>query len=182
MELKKELGIPDDRAWLILHKIRSAMADRDADYRLDGAVEMDEAYFGALEPGLRGRGAGRAKALVAVSVTPEGKPRFVKIQQVRRLDGRGVKRFALAGIEPGSRIRTDGLNVYRCLAKRYDHEPIVATGEPKDALPKWVHVVISNAKAFITGTFHGWDQKHIQRYLDEFCCPPRRALSRSRAI
>jgi len=33
----------------------------------------------------------------------------------------------------------------------------------------WAHIVISNEKAFIGGTFHGLDAKHLQRYLDEFC-------------
>jgi hypothetical protein len=169
LQLSKGLGIPYDRAWLMLHKIRSAMAHRDSRYQLSGVVEMDEAYFGAPDREGRGRGTSRVKALVAVSVTADGKPRFAKIQKVMRLDARRVKRFATAAIEPGSRIRTDGLNVYRCLSKRYAHEPVVATGKPKDQLLKWVHVVISNAKAFITGTFHGLDRKHIQRYLDEFC-------------
>lgn len=169
LQLKKELGIPYDRAWLMLHKIRSAMAHRDSRYKLVGIVELDEAYFGAPDPGGKGRGTGRIKALVAVSVTPDGKPRFAKIQKVFRLDARRVKRFAADGIVPGSCIRTDGLNIYRCLAKKYGHDPMVATGKPKDKLLKWVHIVISNAKAFITGTFHGLDAKHIQRYLDEFC-------------
>jgi len=34
---------------------------------------------------------------------------------------------------------------------------------------KWLHMAISNAKAFIDGTFHGLGPKHLQRYLDEFC-------------
>lgn len=178
LQLSKGLGIPYDRAWLMLHKIRSAMAHRDSRYQLNGDVELDEAYFGAPDPEGKGRGTSRVKALVAVSVTADGKPRFAKIQKVTRLDARRVKRFSAEAIEPGSRIRTDGLNVYRCLSKRYAHEPVVATGKPKDQLRsglcppvslKWVHVVISNAKAFITGTFHGLDRKHVQRYLDEFC-------------
>ena len=169
LQLSKGLGIPYDRAWLMLHKIRSAMAHRDSRYQLNGDVELDEAYFGAPDPEGKGRGTSRVKALVAVSVTADGKPRFAKIQKVTRLDAHRVKRFSAEAIEPGSRIRTDGLNVYRCLSKRYAHKPVVATGKPKDQLLKWVHVVISNAKAFITGTFHGLDRKHVQRYLDEFC-------------
>ncbi|MDR2904283.1 MAG: transposase, partial [Clostridiales bacterium] len=31
------------------------------------------------------------------------------------------------------------------------------------------HIIISNAKAFIEGTFHGLDAIHLQRYLNEFC-------------
>jgi hypothetical protein len=169
LRLSKGLGIPYDRAWLMLHKIRSAMAHRDSRYQLNRDVELDEAYFGAPDPEGKGRGTSRVKALVAVSVTADGKPRFAKIQKVTRLDAHRVKRFSADGIEPGSRIRTDGLNIYRCLRKCYAHEPVVATGKPKDQLLKWVHVIISNAKASITGTFNGLDGKHIQRYLDEFC-------------
>ena len=33
----------------------------------------------------------------------------------------------------------------------------------------WLHVMISNAKAFILGTYHGLPQKNLQEYLDEFC-------------
>jgi len=32
-----------------------------------------------------------------------------------------------------------------------------------------VHILISNAKAFLLGTFHGFGKKHLQSYLDEFC-------------
>jgi len=169
LQLSKELGIPYPRAWLMLHKIRSAMAHRDAQYQLAGVVEMDEAYFGAPDRTTRGRGTSRVKALVAAGVTENNKPRFAKIQVVKRLDARRVKAFATAGIAAGSTIRTDGLSVYRCLAKRYVHDPAVACRKPKENLLHWVHIITSNAKAFITGTFHGLDEKHMQRYLDEFC-------------
>jgi hypothetical protein len=40
--------------------------------------------------------------------------------------------------------------------------------EYPDHLP-WLHPMISNAKAFISGTYQGLGAKHLQRYLDEFC-------------
>ncbi len=170
LQLSKELNIPYDRAWLMMHKIRTAMTHRDMLYRLDGAIEMDDAYFGAPDTGKRGRGTRRTKALVAVGVTEDDKPRFAKIQIIKRLDARCVKAFATSGIAQGSTICTDGLNAYRCLAKLgFSHEAIVTSGKAKENLLHWVHVIISNAKAFIAGTFHGLDDKHIQRYLDEFC-------------
>lgn len=169
LQLSKELGIPYPRAWLMLHKIRSAMGHRDAQYQLAGVVEMDEAYFGAPDPGAKGRGTSRVKALVAVGVTEDNRPRFAKLQVIKRLDGRRVKKFAAAAIVAGSTVRTDGLNVYRCLAKRYVHDPVVVSKKPKQNPLHWVHIIISNAKAFITGTFQGLDDKHIQRYLNEFC-------------
>ena len=152
-----------------MHKIRNAMGHRDALYMLDGAVEMDDAYFGAPDPGRRGRSTRRVKALVAVGITGDNKPRFAKIQTIKRLDARRVKSFVKSSIAPGSVIRTDGLNVYRRLSSLgFSHEAIVA-GRDKSNLLQWVHIIISNAKAFITGTFHGLDDKHIQLYLNEFC-------------
>ena len=170
LQLSKELRIPYHRAWLMMHKLRAAMAHRDACYQLDGIVEMDEAYFGAPDPGKRGRSTGRAKALVAVGLTADSRPRFAKIQVVRRLDARSVAAFATAGIASGSTIRTDGLSVYNRLATRgFIHEPTVAPGRTKEDVLHWAHIVISNAKAFIVGTFHGLGDRHIQQYLAEFC-------------
>jgi hypothetical protein len=34
---------------------------------------------------------------------------------------------------------------------------------------KWLHTIIGNTKAFVSGTFHGLGRKHLQSYLDEFC-------------
>ena len=61
------------------HKIRQALAARDA-YYMAGLIEMDDAYFGAPKPGKRGRGAaGKAKVVVAVE-TPADKPRFAAMR------------------------------------------------------------------------------------------------------
>jgi len=170
LQLSKELNIPYARAWLMLHKIRDAMAQRDALYRLDGVVEMDEAYFGGPDSGKRGRGTRRAKAIVALGLREDGKPRFVKMRKVRRLDTRSVNAYARAGIARGSTIRTDGLNVYNELSTRgFRHEATIAPGRGKDDVLHWTHTIISNAKAFISGTFHGLDDQHIQSYLGEFC-------------
>ena len=165
LQLSRELSIPYPRAWLMMHKIRAAMVHRDSLYRLAGIVEMDEAYFGAPDPGQRGRGTRRAKALVAVGLTANSRPRVAKIQTIRRLDARSVEAFAAAGIASGSTVRTDGLNVYRGLAERgFVHEPTVAPGRTKKDVLHWTHIVISNAKAFIAGTFHGLGDRHIQQY------------------
>ena len=169
LQLSRELAVPYDRAWRMLHKIRAAMACRDAQYRLDGIVELDEAYFGAPDEGRRGRSTRRVKSLVALGLTPDGKPRFVRIRTAKRLDERSVKAFTTAGITRGTTIRTDGLNIYNGLRKLgFVHEATVAPGKSEEDVLYWTHIVISNAKAFILGTFHGLGGMHIQRYLDEF--------------
>ncbi|MCX6354559.1 MAG: IS1595 family transposase [Candidatus Aureabacteria bacterium] len=169
--MAKELNIPYERAWCMIHKIRTAMAYRDMQYPLSGTIEMDEVYSGSPDPGRkRGRGTRRAKAIFAVSVTDDNKPRFARIQMIKRLDGRSVKAFALSRIARGSTVRSDGLHVYRCLTRLgILHDPAVTSHTARNKHLRWIHIVISNAKAFVTGTFHGLDKKHLQRYLDEFC-------------
>lgn len=146
------------------------MAHRGHEYTLQGSVEIDEAYFGSPDVGQRGRGTQRAKTLVAVSLTAERKPKYVKMKIIKHLDARCIKSFAKSNICKGSTVYTDGLHAHSCLSKMgYVHIPTVAPGKTADDVLHWVHIIISNTKAFITGTFHGLDEKHLQQYLDEFC-------------
>ena len=72
--------------WVMGHKIRKAMAERDAHYQLAGLIEMDDTYIGGPKPGKRGRGAGgKSKVVVAVE-TPGDKPRFAAMRQVPKLE------------------------------------------------------------------------------------------------
>ncbi len=55
-EMQRILEISQYRtAWLMAHKVRKAMADRDAMYGLAGLIEMDESFFGP-KGSTRGRG------------------------------------------------------------------------------------------------------------------------------
>src|SRR5487761_144414 len=69
LQLSKEIGVSYPTAWLMQHKIRKAMADRDQGYQLAGLVEVDEGYVGGAERGKKrsGRG-GQTKSVVAVAV------------------------------------------------------------------------------------------------------------------
>jgi len=72
MELKRKLGIKSyQTAWLLLHKIRSAMASSQM-FPLTGDAEADETYVGGRRPGRRGRGA-EGKIPVAAVVETNGK-------------------------------------------------------------------------------------------------------------
>ena len=165
LSLSKELNISYWKAWTMLHKIRRAMTQRDAHYQLGNIVEIDDAYFGA-PGGKRGRGTSKSKVIVAVSTTEEGKPQFAKMKVVENIDKKTLNHVAAETIKSGATVRSDGLNSYGDLAHRDFRHEVIETS--KGLLP-WVHVLISNAKAAIQGTFHGLHKKHMQQYLDEFC-------------
>lgn len=170
-QLARTLGVSYETAWLMLHKLREAMAARDEAYILKGIVEMDDAFFGAPSgEGKRGRGTDKTPAVIAVSLSEDGNPEYVKIDVVDSVNGTTVVETAKTMIEPGSIVRTDGLPSYNALGKAdYEHHPANFDPEIRPEHLRWLHVIVSNLKALITGTYHGLDKKHLQRYFDEFC-------------
>jgi hypothetical protein len=50
----------------MLHKIRKAMGERDANYRLAGLVEVDDSYFGGPKNGGK-RGTEKRQVIAGVS-------------------------------------------------------------------------------------------------------------------
>jgi len=169
MRLKKMLGISYLTAWTMSHKIREALRERNTLYKLSAIIELDDAFFGGHESGKRGRGAGnKSKVLVGVEAGPTA-PGHVAMSVVSKLDGSSIASFADSAIISGQRILTDGYPAYSVLREHYDHRPeCVKPHEIEQKLP-WVHILISNAKNAIRGTFFGVSHKHLQRYLSEFC-------------
>jgi transposase-like protein len=169
LALMKTIDVSYPTAWLMLHKIRAAMSDRDQMYQLSGLIQLDEAFFGGPD-GKQGRGTDKMAAYVAVSTTDEGKPRYAKIEATERVNKETALDFVTRTVSSGSTITTDGLNIYPQLnAKNYVHNRVLSSEAEADEKLRWVHTLVSNAKAFIAGTYHGLDKKHLQAYLDEFC-------------
>lgn len=172
--LQRLLGIGSyQTVWTMAHKLRRAMAARDARYQLAGLVEVDDTYFGGKKkPGKRGRGAkGKSPVVVAVEER-DGGARFAAMQVVERLDGTRIGAFVTHTVAPGAQLKTDGLHSYVPLSQEedYDHRPVVVgTPENASAMLPWVHILIANAKRFVLGTHHGVSRKHLHRYLSEFC-------------
>ena len=150
--LKKTLGVSYQTAWAISHKIRKAMANRDSQYKLAGLIKMDDAYFGGISEGgdKSGRGTEKMPVMVAVSVEENDHPCYVKMEVVESLNQKATDEFVHKHVAPGSKVTTDGLNIYSELNKvGYQHERIIINKNKKQGLEtfKWVHTIVSNAKA-----------------------------------
>ena len=147
----------------MLRRIRIAMGRRDETHQLCGIIAFDDAYFGGPTVGKkRGRGTEKAKVLVAVSLDERGNPLYAKMRVTQKSKRACVKKFA-----QGSTIHNDGYRSYIPVLKDYTHEH--KPYDPNSGLLHWLHIVISNAKAFILGTYHGLPKKPRQAYLDEYC-------------
>lgn len=170
--IHRHLGIRTKTAWIMVHKIRQAMKHRNERYLLKGLIEMDESYFGQKGvSGKAGRGAaGKTTVLAAVEVPDNSKPRFAALKTIEDLSATEVKSAVHTLVEPHQILKTDGYATYKILPGiGHFHYPKVLRDKSMihEHLP-WVHILFSNVKSALRGTFHGVSSKHLQRYLDEF--------------
>ena len=179
LQLSKELGVSYPATWLMQHKIRKSMADRDQGYQLEGLVEVEEGYVGGAEgKEHKGRGA-KTKSVVAVAVEHRGPgkegqkpiPGFAALAVVEDAAAQSLQGFVKAKIKAGSKILTDGWTGYAGLDRQgFQHiaTPLHGDKEACHQLFPWVHITLSNLKRFLLGTHHKVEPKHMKRYVVEF--------------
>ena len=170
--LSKTLNISYRATWMMLHKIRTAMKERDSQYKLQYLVELDETFIGSSSEGndKKGRGSDKIKVLIGVSIKDDA-VLYAKIDVIQNASSSSLKEVVVKNIKEKQVVRTDGWKGYSFLSNLdYTHvaESISSSGLKAHEILKWVHVTASNLKAFIAGTFHGLRVKYIQKYADEF--------------
>ena len=167
----------------MLHKLRRAMVRPGRD-RLRGTVEVDEAYVGGAEEGVRGRET-YTKTLVGVAAEEAGNAvGRIRLATLPDASAASLLPFVEGTVEPGSVVHTDGWAGYRDLpARGYRHEVPNITRSRKQAhevMPR-VHRVVSLLKRWLLGTHQGAVRPlHLDYYLDEFTFRFNRRTSRSR--
>ena len=111
LELGRRLGVTQNTAWKLKHKLMQVMMERDAGKRLTGRVEIDDAYLGGERSGgKRGRGApGKTPIIAAVETTPEGRPVRLKLRRVNGFRRKEVEKLARRSLDPSSTVVSDGL-------------------------------------------------------------------------
>ena len=174
IELARRLGVTQTTAWTTKHKLAQAMMERDADERLHGRVELDDAYLGGERSGgKRGRGApGKTPFVAAVETTEEGKPIRLKLRRVSGFCGRAISGFARRSLDPGCEVVSDGLACFAAVTEAGCRHEVIKTGSGAAAAHtpafEWVNTALGNIKAAITGTYRSISRKHVPRYLAEF--------------
>jgi transposase-like protein len=173
LELARRLGITQNAAWKMKHKLAQVMLERNAAKRLKGKVQMDDAYLGGEHSGPPGRGAeGKTPFVAAVETTEGDKPHQIILRRVKAFSKHALKKLAGTALTPGAEVVSDGL---ACFAAVVDagcsHKAIVTGSGPKAAKTpafKWVNTALGNIKAALVGTYRAVREKHAARYLAEF--------------
>ncbi|HBQ95594.1 MAG TPA: IS1595 family transposase [Sulfobacillus sp.] len=139
---------------------------------MGGLMELDDACFGGVShgPGKRGRGTDQDPTLVGVSLNEQGHPQYGFLEKVPDLTQDTVTQRLQEQVEPQSTWRTDGAEVYAQAAKALKATlEVTRSTDPQAAeVFHWVNVFISNAKAFLDGTYHGRGRTRRPLYFAEF--------------
>ena len=175
MKLSRDLGVKQQTAWFMLHRIREAWAWDDDD-QFDGPVEVDETYIGGERRNMskaRRKAYGGSRGPVGKTVVVGVKDRDsgeVRAEVVERTDGATLKGFVREHVEPGASVYTDDAAAYRGMGG-YRHEAVNHTvGEYVRGMAhtQGIESFWAMLKRAHDGTFHKMSPKHLQRYVSEF--------------
>ena len=149
------------------------MIERNAAKRLQGDVQMDDAYIGGLRPGTHGRGAaGKTPFVAAVSVTGDGKPDQIILRRVAGFSKIAIAKLAGKALAAGVHAVSDALRCFTAVTEANCSHAPVKTGSGAKAAKnphfKWVNTVLGNIKAAMVGTYRAVRAQHVPRYLAEF--------------
>ena len=110
--------------------------------------------------------------MAAVSTSPEGRPRKLKLAPVKGFRKREIARGAKHWLAPGAAVVTDGLGCWSALDEAACSHQAIRTGSGRQAARmasfKWVNTTLGNIKSAITGTYRKLGPDHAGRYLASF--------------
>jgi transposase-like protein len=174
LELKRQLGVSYKAAWLLKHKLLQTMLLREEPRRLDGRVEIDDAYLGGERPGKPGRGSENKTAFVAaVQTSADGKPLLMRLSKVAGFTKEALQQWAHKSLTPQAHVVSDGLWCFEAVTHTGASHERHVVGHGRQAVQRpefrWVNTMLGNLKTSLSGTYHSIKHaKYADRYLAEF--------------
>jgi transposase-like protein len=185
-ELGKALGIRQNSAWFMLHRIREAMQS-DPTYKFGGkgskggAVESDETFVGPNPKRMhrrrvlemrRGRGQGKRSGYVgktAVFGVLDRNLRQVRAKVVPNVKRETLQNQIFENIEKGSKVYTDNAPAYCDVRYQFIHEVVdhAETYVRGQVHTNGIENFWSLLKRTLRGTYVCVEPFHLDRYLSE---------------
>lgn len=171
-QLANQLGVNRKTGQLLCRKLRVVMKTRNSTKQLKSAfIECDVAYVGGKKSGKRGLGSDKLPTIFALGTDQANKyPNYLKIDVINSENKDDIKHFFSNHIfmDKSVTVITDGKTSFNILSDKItlESEKTNHMNEP-DRL-HWIHVIISNLKSFLQGTFHGIARKYLHLHYAEF--------------
>ncbi|MFZ0302323.1 MAG: IS1595 family transposase [Terracidiphilus sp.] len=179
-ELAKNLGIRQNSAWFMLHRIREAMKDtRTHKFGFGGPVEGDEVYIGPnpqkmhksrkakiqARDGLKGGYVGKT----AVQGILDRDYRQVRARVLPNLKRETLQNMILDNVTPFAKFYTDESIFYEGLEKKFVHKVVNHTHEyvRGQVHTQGIDNFWSLLKRTLRGTYVAVEPFHLDHYLDE---------------
>ncbi|MBU1672185.1 MAG: IS1595 family transposase [Actinobacteria bacterium] len=171
LEASRILGIPYKRASLLAQRIREAIENTNSDHKLSGVVELGYAYIGGKHRPVKilEEAYGKIPVLAAVSVERD-RPRYASIRVLPSLTTQEIQGAFADMVESDASVVTYGLLAYTLACMKYKGN-VKTIGDPRTASEKlpFVHSLVTNVSATISGTHRGVSRQRTQYYLAETC-------------
>jgi transposase-like protein len=173
MQLAKEIGITQKSAWFMLGRLREACAGELE--KLQGIVEVDEAFFGGKEANKHeskklNAGRGSVGKVAVVGLRERGGR--VIAHPVANTDKEALQGAIMDHVEVGSQLMTDEASGYSGIGGLFfDHDTVAhSTGEYSrgSVNTNSIESVWAVMKRGMHGVYHHASPKHLHRYVDEF--------------
>jgi hypothetical protein len=175
LELMRQLGITYNAAWRMKHKLMQVMKERDDSRPLVGKIQIDDAYWGGeRRGGKRGRGApGKSPLIAAVATNEQGHPIAMRLTRTKGFRKDAITQWARKHLDTTCVVVSDGLSCFRGVKDiGCEHEAVVTGGGPSSVKLEaftGINTMIGNVKNSIHGSYHAVNERHLPRYLAEFC-------------
>ena len=170
-QLHRMIGVSYKSTWFMMHRLREAMREGKFPGPLGGKgkiVEADETYVGGRYDKRRKRETHEKTCVMGV-IQRGGQ---VRAQKIRSRGARAIAEFVKASVEPGAKLMTDQYAGYKNVGRLYEHSTVnhshleyVAGLTHTNSIENFWSLF----KRGLVGSFHQISEKHLDRYLNEFC-------------
>ena len=165
-QLSRHLGISQDNAWRMLHKIRNEMLEELTGLTLKGIVEADETYASVHTGEEKSTGRGSNKLKILGALEREGN---VMARRVYDASGETIKQFMKDYLElENSVLITDKWRGYNVMDKLVEH--LVMEGKKeRGKTTSVIEAFWAIYKRSLYGIYHHYQEYNADLYLAEIC-------------
>jgi transposase-like protein len=183
-QLHRMLKVTYRSAWFMAHRIRYTMTQEPLSSKLEGIIEIDEAYIGgkrrhghplAVKPGVRAQdrlGPFADKAAV-VSVLQRGGR--VQSRHMERVTAENLRTVVNQEVDENAHVMTDNSFALKGALMERKHDQVNHTAKEYVRYENGVCITTNSIEGYfatlkrgINGVYHHVGKQHLHRYLSEF--------------